>query len=222
MVVDFDLLKNIAGRNFRDLGGHPTGEGRRVKTGMVYRSSHLARVPDEHPVRQLAVRTLVTLQSRAEVKHLGPPHEEVLRDVRWEHIPIGDRWFRRDGASELRDQPGKEHLVMVMGFRSDWRKFFKILAEREVYPLVFHCSAGRDRTGVGAAMLLEMLGVERELIVNDFLHSNHVFPSNPLTATQLDPLFEIIDELGGIRPFMDEVIGLTDVEMGAIRADLLD
>ena len=64
-----------------------------------------------------------------------------------------------------------------MHFRHDWRRFFKLLAERDVYPLLFHCSAGRDRTGVGAAMLLSMLGVERDRIVADFLESNVASPS---------------------------------------------
>ncbi len=222
MVVDFDRLREAGGKNFRDLGGHPAGLGRRVRRGMIYRSSHLARIPDEHPVRNLVVRTLVTLQSRVELRHLGAPHQDVLRDVRWEHLPIGDRWFRDGGAIELSSQPGKEHLVMLTGFPSDWGRFFRILAERDVYPLVFHCSAGRDRTGVASAMLLELLGVEREVIVTDFLKSNLVFPDSPLSAAQLTPVFETIDEAGGIQSFLREFISLSDSEMEAIREDLLE
>ena len=89
------------------------------------------------------------------------------------------------------------------------RSFFKLLAQRGVYPLLFHCSAGRDRTGVGAAMLLEMLGVERARIVADFLVSNQTFPMMPLTERQLDPIFELIDETGGIENFMREVLRLS-------------
>lgn len=222
MVVDFDLLREAAGKNFRDLGGHQASDGRRVRRGVIYRSSHLARVPDDHPVKRLAVRTLVTLQSQVEVRHLGAPHQDVLRDVRWEHLPIGDRWFRDGGAIELASQPGKEHLVMVTGFPSDWRRFFGILGERDVYPLVFHCSAGRDRTGVASAMLLELLGVEREAIVADFLKSNLVFPNPPLKMEQLTPVFERIDEAGGILNFLREFIRVSDAEMEAIREDLLE
>jgi Tyrosine phosphatase family len=110
----------------------------------------------------------------------------------------------------------------VMHFRHDWRRFFKLLAERDVYPLLFHCSAGRDRTGVGAAMLLSMLGVERDRIVADFLESNVVFAKLPLAAEQLDPVFEMIDENGGIEGFMREVIGLEPDELAIIRDDLLE
>ena len=224
-MVDFDLIRRIGGRNFRDLGGHPATDGRHVRSRMVYRSAHLAHIPEEieHPLRTIPLRTLVTLQSRLEVEHLGPPRSEFLESgVRWEHIPIGDPWFRKDGFSKIDTRPGDEHLVIVTEFRDDWQSFFKLLAEREVYPLVFHCSAGRDRTGVGAAMLLEMLGVDRDRIVADFLESNTTFPKMPLTAGQLGPIFALIDENGGIEGFMHEILGLEPIDIEVIREDLLE
>ena len=222
VVVDFDVLRTFAAQNFRDLGGRPTGTGRQVRNGRIYRSSHLAEVPPESPISQLKLRTLVTLQSRAEVKHLGAPKPAGRRGVRWEHIPMGDEWFNDHGYTRVAPEPGREHLALVTHFREDWRRFFKLLAERDVYPLLFHCSAGRDRTGVGAAMLLSMLGVTRERIVADFLESNLVFKKIPLAAGQLDPVFELIDENGGIEGFMREVIGLESSELDAIREDLLE
>jgi protein-tyrosine phosphatase len=220
VVVDFTLLRRYGGRNFRDLGGHPTSQSKRVRGNMVFRSAHLAEVPEESPIRSAGLRTVVTLQSRTEISILGPPHADVLREVRWEHIPIGDRWFReREPISLI---PGREHHAIIHDFREDWRTFFNILAERDVYPLLFHCSAGRDRTGVGAAMLLELLGVSRERIVADFLESNVVFPKMPLAATQLEPVFELIDESGGIEAFMTAGIGLDRAVLEAIREDLLE
>lgn len=225
VVVDFDLLRRIGGRNFRDLGGHPTASGHRVRQGMVYRSAHLANLADDgpHPLNAIRLRTLVTLQSRLEVEHLGKPRSEFLESgVRWEHIPIGDPWFRKDGFYKIDTKPGHEHLVILTEFQADWREFFKLLAEREVYPLLFHCSAGRDRTGVGAAMLLELLGVDRERILADFLESNATFPKMPLSARQLQPIFELIDESDGIENFMTGVIGLESGEIAAIREDLIE
>jgi protein-tyrosine phosphatase len=222
VVVDFDLLRQYAGQNFRDLGGHPARGGRRVRPAMVYRSSHLTGVTDENPIRGIPLRTLVTLQSRVEVRHIGPPEPAMLESVRWEHIPIGDQWFTNKGFTRINSEPGREHLALVMHFRDDWRTFFKLLAERTVYPLLFHCSAGRDRTGVGAAMLLELLGVERARIVADFLESNRVFARIPLTPEQLAPVFESIDENGGIDLFMREIIGLDAADLDAIRQDLLE
>ncbi|HKV55336.1 MAG TPA: tyrosine-protein phosphatase [Candidatus Binataceae bacterium] len=225
VVVDFDLLRRIGGRNFRDLGGHPVADGRIVRRDKIYRSAHLAEIPEEtpHPLAAIRLRTLVTLQSRLEVRHLGPPRAEFLESgVRWEHIPIGDPWFREDGFHKIDTKPGDEHLVIVTEFRSGWQSFFKLLAEREVYPLVFHCSAGRDRTGVGAAMLLELLGVSRDLIVADFLASNTTFPKMPLSERQLQPIFSLIDESGGIENFMLETLGLDVTDFEAIRNDLLE
>lgn len=222
VVVDFELLRSFAAQNFRDLGGHPAASKRRVRAGKIFRSSHLAEVPPESPISQLKLRTLVTLQSRAEVKHLGSPQPASRAGVRWEHIPMGDEWFNDQGYTRVAPEPGREHLALVMHFREDWLRFFKLLAERDVYPLLFHCSAGRDRTGVGAAMLLSMLGVERDRIVADFLESNLVFKKIPLAAEQLDPVFELIDENGGIEGFMREVIGLAPTELAIIQNDLLE
>jgi len=222
MVVDFELLRTLGGQNFRDLGGHPAAGGRRVRRDMVYRSSHLAMVPAESPLRGLSLRTLVTLQSRMEVSKLGPPETGLFKLVRWERIPLGDRWFEDPTFVELTNVPGREHLALVIHFREVWQRFFKLLAEREVYPLLFHCSAGRDRTGVGAAMLLALLGVERDLIVSDFLESNLVFTRAPLQKAQLDPLFELIDENGGVDGFMREVIGIAAGDLDAIRGELLE
>ena len=225
VVVDFDLLRRIGGRNFRDLGGHPVAGGRRVQSGRIYRSAHLAEIPEEspHPLAAIRLRTLVTLQSRLEVRHLGPPRAEFLESgVRWEHIPIGDSWFRDDGFYKTDTPPGHEHLVIVTEFRNGWQSFFKLLAERDVYPLVFHCSAGRDRTGVGAVMLLELLGVGRELIVADFLESNAAFPKMPLSERQLEPIFSLIDESGGIESFLLDELGLKVADLDAIRGDLLE
>jgi protein-tyrosine phosphatase len=225
VVVDFDLLRRIGGRNFRDLGGHPVAGGSQVRRGKVYRSAHLAEIPEEtpHPLSAIRLRTLVTLQSQLEVRHLGPPRAEFLESgVRWEHIPIGDKWFRDDGFYKTETPPGHEHLVIVTEFRNGWQSFFKLLAERDVYPLVFHCSAGRDRTGVGAAMLLELLGVSRARILADFLESNTSFPQMPLSERQLDPIFSMIDESRGIENFLLDSLGLDSTDLDAIRADLLE
>ena len=222
VIIDFDMLRKVSGRNFRDLGGHPTNEGRQVRTGLVYRSCHLAQVPEEHPLHEVGLRTLVTLQSRIEVTHLGAPHDSLLKTVRWEHIPMGDVWFEERNKDLFTREEGKEHLFLVMTLVTDWQRFYRLLAEPDVYPLLFHCSAGRDRTGVGAAMLLDLLGVDRDRIVSDFLESNEVFPSAPLKGKQLTPVFEAIDEAGGIRGFMRDVLGIDEQHLNEIRDRLLE
>ncbi len=221
MVVDFDLVRGIAGRNLRDLGGHPTRHGKRVRLRHLYRSAHLATIPAESPARNLNLRTVITLQSKLEVSVLGGLETTLAATVRWEHIPIGDKWFGA-GATPAPVKPGHEHLILVTDFRDAWQTFFMLLAEDEVYPALFHCSAGRDRTGVGAAMLLELLGVERERILSDFLESNTAFPRIPLSPAQLDPLFALIDESGDIDSFLISEIGVSPQVIQSIRRDLLE
>ncbi len=221
-MLDFEAIRRMGGRNFRDLGGHPTAEGRRVRHRRIYRSAHLAQVPDEHPLRELKLRTLVTLQSRIEVSKLGPPEPTFLELVRWEHIPMGDHWFNDEGFIEVSREAGREHLVLVTDFKEAWRSFFTLLAEPEAYPLVFHCSAGRDRTGVGAVMLLELLRVERDRIVADFLESNAFFPKMLLDPGALEPVFELIDRSRGIDRFMSDELGVASVVLDAIRKNLLE
>jgi protein-tyrosine phosphatase len=221
MVVDFDLVRRIAGRNLRDLGGHPTRHGKRVKRQHVYRSAHLATIPPESPALGLNLRTVITLQSKLEVSVLGGLESALAANVRWEHIPIGDKWFS-GGAAPAPIKPGHEHLVLVTDFRDAWQNFFMLLAEERIYPMLFHCSAGRDRTGVGAAMLLEMLGVERERILADFLESNTAFPRIPLSPGQLEPVFALIDECGDIDQFLIREIGVSPQVIQTIRRDLLE
>jgi protein-tyrosine phosphatase len=214
-------VRQIAGRNLRDLGGHPTRGGHRVRLRQIYRSAHLATLPPESPARSLNLKTVVTLQSKLEVSVLGGPESTFAATVRWEHIPIGDKWFS-GGAVQAPVKPGHEHLILVTDFRDAWQSFFMLMADEQVYPLLFHCSAGRDRTGVGAAMLLELLGVERERILADFLESNTAFPRLPLSPGQLEPLFELIDESGDIDSFLVREIGVSPHVLQTIRHELLE
>lgn len=221
-VVDFNLLRRVGGRNFRDLGGHPAADGKRVRTRRIYRSAHLADLDAASPLQEVELRTVMTLQSRVEVAVLGPPRPDVLGTARWAHIPIGDAWFE-DTASEFISPASNDlHLTLVTEFREHWQAFFALLADPAVYPLLFHCSAGRDRTGVGAALLLELLGVERGRVVADFLASNAEYPELPLRAEQLDPLFDLVDRAGGAPDFVRESLGVTDREIAAIRESLLE
>jgi len=222
MVVDFDLVRRISGRNLRDLGGHPSRDGRRVKLKHIYRSAHLATLPPESPARQLQLKTVITLQSQVEVSVVGRPEASFIETLRWEHIPIGDKWFRGGGTTPATVKRGHEHLVLITEFRDAWQTFFMLLANQAIYPVLFHCSAGRDRTGVGAAMLLELLGVDRERIVADFLESNAAFPTIPLSPAQLDPVFALIDESGEIDSFLVQEIGVRPTILQTIRQGLLE
>jgi len=211
------------GRNFRVVGGCETADGRLVARGHVFRSGHLGEIGEDTRAElgQLGLRTVVTLQTRQEIDILGDPLPELLPDVRWEHIPIGDRWFQDDvSLSDTSYSQGEFYVRMVVDHADLWVKFLRIFADRDRFSILYHCTAGRDRTGVATVLLLETLGVPRPTIVEDYLRSNDAFAESVQEATVLDPLFSRIDAAGGIDPFLDRM-GLAAAEVAAVRANLL-
>jgi protein-tyrosine phosphatase len=128
-----------------------------------------------------------------------------------------------------------------------YRELFDRLGSPESYPLLMHCSAGKDRTGFAAAMILSALGVPRETIMEDFLLTNHyaaekvqkqawkirifslfrvdpedLMPVLTVTPRYLEVAFEAIDEqYGSTERFLREAIGLSDEEIAALRDRLL-
>lgn len=156
--------------NFRDLGGMPARTGR-VAEGRLFRTAHLSRIgPEaaERPSRTLAVRSYFDFRTDAEIQRDGEPTALLERGVRWERHPfdLGDAVF----AAVKRPTPG------------DWQALYERSAERlrreiaqviraiaaEERPVVFGCWAGKDRTGMLAAFLLSLLGVDDALIARDY------------------------------------------------------
>jgi len=210
------------GRNFRSIGDWQTLDGGRVLRGQVFRSGHLGALADEvrAEVSGLGVRTVVTLQTKQEIDILGDPIAAVVPDARWEHIPIGDRWFEK--GSVLPDDTashGRFYLSMVRDYPEEWTRFLRLFADPDRYGILYHCTAGRDRTGVATLLLLETIRVPRDQIVEDYLVSNEVFHENVQQAEVLHPLFAAIDEGGGIDGFLGK-LGLRADEVDAIRRNL--
>ena len=221
---EFLLAASYGGsRNFRAIADWPTADGRRVAPGRVFRSGHLCAVePGVRPeLAGLGLRTVITLQTAPEIEILGDSLSELLPAVVREHIPIGDRWFEESSSvlDEIESQ-GEFYVRMVLEHPDLWARFFRVFTEPQRYAVLFHCTAGRDRTGVATAMLLETLRVPRHLIVEDYLRSNEVFAENVQEADVLDPLFRTIDEEGGIDRFLAR-LGLGPDEVEAVREHLL-
>ncbi|MGH7860526.1 MAG: tyrosine-protein phosphatase [Candidatus Binatia bacterium] len=212
------------GRNFRSLGNCTTLEGRRVRAGRVFRSGHLGELASElrSEIDGLGLKTVITFQTRQEIDILGDPLPSLLPSILWEHIPIGDRWFE-GGTSFPQDvvSQGEFYVKMVRDHDDLWARFFRVFTRTDRFSVLYHCTAGRDRTGVATVLLLESLRVPRPVIVEDYLLSNQVFESNLQEAQVLDPLFRMIDAEGGIDSFLVR-LGLTAAEVEAVRRNLLD
>ncbi|MQY33620.1 hypothetical protein SRB17_15810 [Streptomyces sp. RB17] len=175
-------------RNFRDVGGLPTTDGRRVRHGVLFRSGHLAHATDEDAafLASLGLHTIFDFRNAADQKLEGP--DVALPGVRNVNLPLSDPadgaefWkMVRDGDLEqLRGilDDGKGAARMIASYRSivtertaEHSRVLRALVEDSV-PALMHCAAGKDRAGISIAVTLLALGVEREAIVADYLESN--------------------------------------------------
>lgn len=175
-------------RNFRDVGGLPTVDGRIVRHGVLFRSGHLAHATEKDAafLSSLGIHTVFDFRNAADQKLEGPDVE--LPGVRNVNLPLSDPadgaefWkMVRDGDLEqlraLLDD-GKAANRMIASYRAiikqrtaEHSQVLKALAEDSV-PALMHCAAGKDRAGLSIAVTLLALGVEREAILADYLESN--------------------------------------------------
>ena len=169
--------------NFRDLGGYETSDGRRVKWGQVYRSDNLGRLTDRDVafVQQMGVRMVCDFRTQAEAQKL--PDRYLQSDQnRYLHLPIqhgkfdpADTFERiKNGDIEWMTEEFmiKGYIKNIDHFASVWSTFFNRLADSSNRPLVFHCTGGKDRAGICAALILLSLGVPAETVIYDHGLSN--------------------------------------------------
>lgn len=153
--------------NVRDLGGYPGMDGRRVRHGMLFRSSSLHRLDDADAWHEFGARCVVDLRYDRE-RNAFPLPDFVSNDL---HAPmLPDHWKSDPVAKQ---GPAHEflnsvfHDMLELGAPSV-REIIHELTNPDVYPAVFFCMAGKDRTGVLAAILLTLLGVSEADVVADF------------------------------------------------------
>lgn len=190
--------------NTRDAGDYPTCDGRRVRRGVIYRSGKLNRLTDEgvRSFRSLQVKTVVDFCNR-----LTP----------WPLFD-GDVWgvqlassVRGCPISFAGDGTLKDHYISsVEANAAEYRAAFKLLADPDNYPILYHCAAGTDRTGVMSALLLTLLDVDRKTIIADFRLSEKVNRPGKLPALQA--LLKHIDEQGGIHAYLESIGVTTDIQ----------
>lgn len=258
------VIKLQGSQNFRDLGGYQTEDGRKVKWGRVFRSDALARLTDAdyEALAALKIRTLCDLRSRAErdrepTRWKGQAPETLLLEMGVSDNPNQDpatafmqpilsgKATPEATAALMRDlmgqMPAKEGKQAGQVYR-------RLIASGE--PLLFHCTAGKDRTGFTAAMLLTMLGVKKEQVKEDYLLVNQLMPPDkvapamakrlegmvgrpvdpallaPLMGTKaewLDAAFAGIEKsYGSFDRFRREVLGLTDEDVAVLKLRLLE
>jgi len=156
--------------NLRDLGGHATSSGRRVRLGRVFRSDALHRMDDEDAAElaRLGIRRIFDLRSDAEV--LKDVSVAVAGATRI-HVPLVTTTLSPfDPEIDWRHLDLRERYVEMLAVGGTAIRTV-LRAAADDMPILFHCTAGKDRTGVVAAVLLRALEVPDEHIVEDYARS---------------------------------------------------
>ncbi|MFE9653452.1 tyrosine-protein phosphatase [Micromonospora sp. NPDC006431] len=229
--------------NFRDVGGLTGHDGRTVRRGRLYRSDSLHRIDetDREMFTALGIRTVIDLRRPTEVardgrvpaydgltyRHIHPEHDD------WAGIPYDPqeslpRWLADRYAALA--QTGTAGLAEAIG----------LIADSATAPVVVHCVAGKDRTGIVCALTLAVLGVADEDIVADYALSTEASerfsawvaaalpeaaqPPRPYLASPAEAMTIFLTKLraghGSVEGYLHHA-GLTDAQLTALRAHLL-
>ncbi|MBC1573549.1 tyrosine-protein phosphatase [Listeria booriae] len=165
--------------NFRDLGGYVNTAGKTVKWGKLYRSSLLTNITekDKDTLEKLGVSWICDLRSTSEIAAKPTP---ALAHIKNRHIPIGTAKNESTESQKI-DLPddhrvyeplmGESYRVFVQS-KDGFREIFNDIIEKEEVPFLFHCTAGKDRTGVLGALLLKLLDIPENTILADYELTN--------------------------------------------------
>ncbi len=249
------IIALSGGHNFRDMGGYPARDGRTTAWGRLYRSGTMLELSDEDHelLHQLELQLICDLRST---------RERTVRPSRLPDARAFEVWARdhRTSAADVVEaiqspeaHAGSGRELMIELYRDlpyeqaeSYKVLFRRIADGHV-PIVFHCTAGKDRTGVAAAILLDLLGVPRATIVEDFALTDHAFDNlrrmvledpdmgkladydqslwEPLLRAYpvyIETMFATIEARhGSSEGYVREVLGLTDEQIAAIRSVLL-
>lgn len=250
------LLPLEGGYNFRDLGGYRGAGGKTVRWGTLFRSGTMTHLTpaDFTYLKRIGLRTVTDFRSIEErrVEPVAWPQggATVLAD---DYKIDSNPMTQGLGHADLTEQ--KAFDLMAEGYRtlpydlaSQYRRMFAQLLAGNA-PLAFNCSAGKDRTGIAAALILTALGVSREDVFKDYLLTNRYIldkmtPQSPLSKADevwgamppaamrafgaadrrfLQAMFDAIDKRSGdIDLYLEKEMGLSKIDIAALRARYLE
>ncbi len=227
--------------NTRDLGGYTTADGQQVKWGLLYRSDSLAELDegDIDIVEALGVTTVVDFRAESEregaVDQLpvqDPPIDYQVVSVNNPALDVkalGRKVFSGElNEMELEDLLDRSAYIDDPRLRDSWGGWLRSLAQPGALPQLFHCTAGKDRTGFAAALVLLALGVERDQVMEDFLASNHYLGADieagvaRIQQHSNEPLSEeLIRQVLGVSPSsLEGAIATMEARYGSVQGYL--
>jgi protein-tyrosine phosphatase len=231
--------------NFRDLGGLPGADGRIVHYGRLYRSDSLHRLTDEEGERlsALGVRTVLDLRRPAEIERDGRVPE--LPGIAYFNLHPAHREWQLGGYDEAAGTDrylADRYLDMAAEGIDGFGAALRLISDADRAPLVMHCFAGKDRTGVLAALTLALLGVPQADIMADYAASEAaqapigaqvlrdasgaVVPPPPEHFLACPPqamglfLTELAERYGSVDGYA-RAAGVSELHIEAMRAHLL-
>ncbi len=246
MLHHADRVLRLAGAtNFRDLGGYAAPGGRIVRWRRLFRSEHLAGLSKEDHAALAELGVTRTFDFRGEAERAATPYR--LEGVVQHALTIEPTVVQRLQElllSGTRVTPSVVEALMkelYRGLVNDQAHRFSALFEHLLQsdaPLVMHCTAGKDRTGVAAALILLALGVPRDVVVDDYLLSNLHYrrppaPAGEIAADALAVVWQvqdgflhaalraIDDDHGGVDRYLERRLGLSRAARDALAARYL-
>ena len=198
--------------NLRDLGGYRVADGGRIKDGVVYRSDALSHLTDAdlRQIAELNLRAVVDFRIDEELEIEGAdrlPEDQEIRQISLPINPADSAGYMQKllaGQIETADETTAYmkalYATLALDHTQQYQSFLDVLLHSDGEPLLFHCSAGKDRAGLAAAFLLRLLGASMSAIEADYL------------ASPPARLPEDIDVFDGIDPALLEPMLGVDVE----------
>ncbi|WP_432971714.1 tyrosine-protein phosphatase [Dactylosporangium sp. CA-233914] len=157
--------------NFRDLGGYATADGRVTRWRRLFRSDSLSRIDpaDATTFTELGVKTVIDLRRPREIARDGRVH--AFDGLTYHHIsPVHAEWEEALDPEETDDARwlANRYLELARDGHAAVARAVEVIADADNAPVVVHCVAGKDRTGVVSAVTLAALGVPDEVIAADY------------------------------------------------------
>ena len=243
--------------NFRDMGGYHTANGQRVRTGLLYRAGALGDITEKGmaQLQELDIKLICDLRSEEE-EVAAPdklPQDPALIYV---HLPLLAEDNRRERVMTLffnrrkftTMMPDMYTRVIIDGNAHLYGDILRRIANADNLPTLIHCTAGKDRTGVAAMLILSLLGVPEDVILADYSLSNLYYDSylkfgtlaigsvawTGVKAEDLQPLFishpdtlkaaiaHIHRKYGSVENYLRSAAGVNDEIQRKIKMNLLE
>ncbi|AGH51797.1 protein tyrosine/serine phosphatase (plasmid) [Sphingomonas sp. MM-1] len=223
--------------NFRDLGGYATRSGGHVRRGVIFRSSQLTRLTGNDIETVQALHLGAAIDLRCAKERSAQPTPSGVRSA-FEQVspkPDTDFIFNRIFANSDRTAEAWArsfaafYAMMLDDYAPEFVAMFRVIAEGRL-PILVHCSAGKDRTGAASALVLDLLGVARPIIIEDYLRSSALLDNdahfeNMLSDAKLDLYADLPVEcrrvmLGTDETYLDALFMALETRFGSTRGYL--